>query len=164
MMPGPPLDVRPSLSTPFHNHRPHRMRFQIILTPDDNGTLLATCPDLPEGTTFGDDKADALSHAADAVAEAVAARLAAFDDVPEPSTAPDMPSVALNTQLAMKVLLKRALWNAKVNRAELARRLDVHRPQVDRLFDPKHATRLDQYDAAFHAVGMALVVQAHQAA
>lgn len=59
--------------------------YRVLLTPDDNGTLLVTCPDLPEVTTFGSDKADALRHARDAIEEAIAARIAARADIPLPS-------------------------------------------------------------------------------
>ena len=34
--------------------------YRIKIEPDDNGTLLVTCPALPEVTTFGDDEADAM--------------------------------------------------------------------------------------------------------
>jgi antitoxin HicB len=53
------------------------MIYHIELTPDDNGTLLVTCRELPEVTTFGVDEADARRHARDAIEEALAARLAA---------------------------------------------------------------------------------------
>ena len=42
---------------------------------------------------------------------------------------------------------------AKVNKSELARRLDWHMPQVDRVLDVHHASQLDQLDAAFGAFG-----------
>jgi hypothetical protein len=32
--------------------------YTVILTPDDNGTFLVTCPDLPEVATFGEDAED----------------------------------------------------------------------------------------------------------
>ena len=35
------------------------LTYPIKLEPDDNGTLLVTCPTLPEVTTFGEDKAEA---------------------------------------------------------------------------------------------------------
>jgi antitoxin HicB len=50
--------------------------FQLHLEPDDNGTLLVTCPALPEVTTFGYDETEARHHGAKAVAEALAARIA----------------------------------------------------------------------------------------
>jgi antitoxin HicB len=40
----------------------------------------------------------------------------------------------------------------------MARRLGVHRPTVDRLFDPRHGTRLDQYEAAFRALENAILI------
>lgn len=52
--------------------------YDVVLTPDDNGTLLVTCPALPEVTTFGENEAAALAHAADAIEEAVCSR--AVDD------------------------------------------------------------------------------------
>ena len=42
--------------------------------------------------------------------------------------------------------------------AELARRLGWHMPQVDRLLDLHHASRLDQAEAALNALGRRLEV------
>jgi len=64
------------------------LRFPIKLEPDDNGTLLVTCPLLPEVTSFGDDEADALQHAADAIEEALAARISDGLDIPVPPARP----------------------------------------------------------------------------
>ena len=43
--------------------------------------------------------------------------------------------------------------------AGLARRLGWHMPQVDRLFDLRHASRLDQIEAAAHVLGKRLEVR-----
>ena len=53
---------------------------------------------------------------------------------------------------------------ARVNKAEPARRLNCHMPQVDRLLDLRHASRLDQLEAAFRALGKQLPVQVSDAA
>ena len=45
--------------------------YRIKLAPDDNGTVLVTCPALPEVTTFGEDEADALRRAVGAIEEAL---------------------------------------------------------------------------------------------
>src|SRR5215475_4462886 len=50
------------------------LRYPIRLEPDED-TVLATCPLLPEVTTFGENEADARRHARDAVEEALAARI-----------------------------------------------------------------------------------------
>lgn len=128
------------------------MFYAVELTPDDNDTFLVTCPQLPEVTTFGETEEEALDMAHHAIEEAIAARLSRFEHIPEPQGgAPHLVPVSLQTEL--KVQLMWCLEAEGVSRAELARRLNWHRPQVDRLFDARHATRPDQYDAAFHALG-----------
>jgi antitoxin HicB len=147
--------------------------YPVGLTPDDNGTLLVTCPDLPEVTTFGSDKADALRHARDAIEEAIAARIATRADIPLPSAprreaagkdAPMVARVVLPTQTALKAMLHRAMRAQNLRKADLERRLGLHGPQVDRLLNPRHASRLDQIEAALAAVGKRLVVDVEEAA
>ena len=70
----------------------------------DGRTVLATSPDFPELTTFGEDVEDALMHALDALEEAIAARREHKEHVPTPS-ARDMYHVTLPAQKARKVLL-----------------------------------------------------------
>lgn len=126
------------------------MEYPISLMRDDNDTLLVTCPDLPEVTTFGADEADALLHGRDAVEEALAARMDEFSPVPRPGAG--APRVRVRLSMAMKLELYWALDAAGMTRADLMRALGWHRNQVDRLFDPRHATRLDQFEAAFAAL------------
>jgi hypothetical protein len=57
------------------------------------------------------------------------------------------------------VALYTAMRTAKITKAERARRLNCHLPQVDRLLDLRHASRLDQLEAAFRALGKQLPVQ-----
>jgi antitoxin HicB len=47
---------------------------------------------------------------------------------------------------------------AGVSKAELARRVGVSPQQAQQLFDIRHASRLDQIDAALAALGRRLVV------
>ncbi len=51
-----------------------------------------------------------------------------------------------------------------LGKAELARRLGRHLPQVDRILDLGHASRLDQVEAALHALGRELSVEVARAA
>jgi antitoxin HicB len=46
-----------------------------------------------------------------------------------------------------------------IKKSELARRLGWHMPQVDRLFDLRHASKLDQIEAAAHVLGKQVHVQ-----
>lgn len=138
------------------------IRYPLELTPDDNDTLLVTCPDLPGVVTFGEDEADALRHGANAVAENIASRLDDFEDIPRPSEGPN--AVPLDLQLAMKVMLFWTLREEGKTRADLQRLMGEHRPQIDRLFDPNHATRLDRYEAAFAALGRTVGIEVARAA
>ena len=138
------------------------LSYPITLTPDDNDTLFATSPDFPELKTFGDDQDDALMHAVDALEEAIACRIADREDIPSPSRG--RVRAALPTQTAMKVLLYQAMQEQGLKKSDLARRLAWHGPQVDRLFDLRHASRIDQIDAAFAAIGRRLEVGVNEAA
>ena len=137
--------------------------YRIKIEPDDNGTLLVACPALPEVTTFGDDEADAMRRAVGAIEEAIAARMADGEDVPEGhQRGPRL--VRLPALTVLKVELYRQLRAAGMTRAELARRLGWKRESVDRLFRLDHASRLQQLEAAFAALGQAVSVSVHAAA
>jgi len=155
----------------------------VTLTPDDNGTLLVTCPDLPEVTTFGDDPDDALQRAADAIEEALATRIAHGEDVPAPTlqgtvklgrrkirlslpTPPLEPArrmVRLLPLTKAKVELYRAACTSGVSKAELARRLGWHGPQVDLLFDLNHHSTIEDLDRALRAIGKRLEIKVEDA-
>jgi len=131
------------------------LAYPIILT-DDDGTVLATSPDFPELTTFGDDRAEALGRAVDALEEAIAARVHDRKDIPQPSLGPTY--AVLPTLTSVKVLLYRGMREQGVGKAELARRLGWHLPQVDRVLDVQHRSGLEQMDAALGAIGQRLHV------
>lgn len=139
-----------------------RASYRVVLTPDDNDTLLVTCPDLPEVTSFGEDEADAVLRARDAIEEALAARIAHREPIPE-SSAGEGPRVFLPALTALKVALYRAVSEDHVRKAELARRLGMHGAQVDRLFDLRHASQLSQIEAAFQALGRRLLIDVERA-
>lgn len=128
------------------------LAYPIEMTPDDNDTLLVTCPDLPEVTTFGEDEADAQMRAVDAIEEVIAARIAYRRDITEPSPAKGRPVAVLPALTELKVVLYRVMRESGVRKADLARRLNVHAPQIDRLLDLNHASRLDLIEAAFRAL------------
>ncbi len=135
------------------------LRYPIEMTPDENGTVLVTCPALPEVTTFGANEADARHHAIGAIEEALAARIADGREIPEPRS---KTGVVMSMQTGIKVKLYNALRAERITRAELSRRLHWKREQVDRLFRLGHATRLDQFDAAFAALGRRVSISIDQ--
>jgi antitoxin HicB len=128
------------------------LRYAVTLRTDDNDTILVTFPDFPEAATFGEDREDALLRAIDALETAIQGRIGDREKVPLPNR-PAALAVELPTQTSLKVLLYRAMRERNVRKANLARRLGWKAPQVDRLFDLQHASRLDQLEAAFAALG-----------
>ena len=129
-----------------------------IRLEDDDGTLLTTSPDFPELTTFGEDRSEALARAIGALEEAIAARIHSGQDIPPPSGGEIR--VTLPTLTAVKVLLYQGMKEQGIGKAELARRLGWHLPQVDRVLDVQHRSRLDRVDAALGAIGRCLQVSA----
>ncbi|TMV80461.1 type II toxin-antitoxin system HicB family antitoxin [Thioclava sp. BHET1] len=134
------------------------MKYNLQIEPDGDGYLV-TCPDLPEVTSDGDSMPDAIANGTDAVEEALAGRLADFDTIPRP-TERSGPKAQVSSLIALKVMLRWELAEMSLTRADLMRALGWKRPQVDRLFDPRHSTRLDQFDAAFEAIGKHIEYQA----
>ncbi len=129
-----------------------------ITLEDDDGTLLATSPDFPELTTFGDDREEAIARAVHALEEAIAARIHDRKDIPPPSRGDTY--AVLSTLTSVKVILYQGMRDQGVGKAELARRLGWHMPQVDRVLDIQHRSRLDMMDAALGAIGRQLHVAA----
>ena len=129
-----------------------------IRLEDDDGTLLATSPDFPELTTFGDDREEAIARAVHALEEAIAARIHDRKDIPTPSRGEIY--AVLSTLTSVKVMLYQGMREQGVGKAELARRLGWHMPQVDRVLDVQHRSRLDMMDVALGAIGRQLRVTA----
>jgi antitoxin HicB len=71
-----------------------------------------------------------------------------------------LPSVVASA----KAELYSALRSAGVRKAELARRMGIHKQQVERLLDIDHASRIEQLEAAFAALRMRLVIEIQSAA
>src|SRR5215210_6582521 len=125
------------------------LRYPIKLARDDNGTLLVTAPDFPEVTTFGVDEADALVHAADAIATAIQGRIADRQELPAPSVPRrGQRTVPLPALVCAKLALYQAMLETGTRKADLARALHMHAPQIDRLLDLDHHSRLDQIESA----------------
>lgn len=115
--------------------------------------VLVDFPDFPEAHTYGDDRDEALTRAVDALATIIDACMRDRRPIPRPSTRKRGPTVALHPLMVAKVELHNAMIEQKVNKAELGRRLHWHLPQVDRVLDVRHASRIDQIEHALAAVG-----------
>jgi len=132
--------------------------------PLQDHCFLVTFPDLPEANTFGGDRAEALASAVDCLEVALAGRIKDRANIPEPSSAQGRLTVAPGNLIAAKAALYLAMRQANVRPAELARRMKIDQPAINRLLDPRHASRAGQFDAAFAALGKRLVLSFENAA
>jgi antitoxin HicB len=141
------------------------LQYPVRLTKDPSGSWVVTVPDFPEAHTFGDDKDDALARAADAIASAMQGRIGDRKVVPTPSPRKrGQHLVAIPAVVTAKLALYRAMLEAQITKAALARRLQMHPPQVDRLLDLDHDSRIDQIERAARALGHELHIELRPAA
>lgn len=127
--------------------------YPVNLTSDD-GTVLVTIPDVPEAITFGADEDEALLYAVDALEAALSFYVDDRKLLPKPSKPRrGQRTVRPSALECAKLGVYQAMTEQGISKAELARRLGWHMPQVNRLFDLKHAPRLDQIEAAARALG-----------
>lgn len=141
------------------------LRYRVKLSRGTNDTILVDVPAIPEAHTFGEDREEALLRAVDAIESALMMYIDDRQDIPPAdATGGSRTYVSLPALTEAKLGLYQAMRAARVGKAELARRLNWHLPQVDRLLDLRHASRLDQLEAAFRALGKCLSVEIHEAA
>ena len=130
------------------------------LTPDEDGGLVATFPDVPEAITGGSDRAEALAMAEDALATALAGYVHEKRDIPTPRDAADgHVSVPVPTVVAAKLALYTAMRAQRITKVELADRLGVSESAVRKLTNPDHRSHMSQVQKALRALGSSLKVE-----
>jgi antitoxin HicB len=132
------------------------MKYPAALTPDAGGYAV-TFRDIPEAMTQGDDHAEAMFMAREILCEAIRV----YFDEKRPVPLPSPPRkgerlVDLPISVAAKVLLLNEMLTQAVTTAELARRLDTNRQEVNRLINPAHASKIDRIEEAMKALGREL--------
>jgi antitoxin HicB len=132
--------------------------YPVILSENDE-TVMVSFPDIPEALTFGQDEEEALIHAIDALETG----LSFYIEDRKPLPVASIPLVGQKTVSpspleCAKLGIYKAMMEQGIRKTELARRLGWHLPQIDRLFDLKHASRLDQLEAAARALNRHLSI------
>lgn len=139
-------------------HSSRTAAWPVDLVATGEGGFTVNFPDLPEGWSQGETREEALAQAADLLEEMILGRMADNEDIPVPSTANGRPRATLPALTAAKLEAYRAMRAAGLNKRQLAARLGWQPSQVTRLFDGRHASRLDQIETALAALGRRLVV------
>lgn len=133
--------------------------YPVTLTPDE-GTVMVTFTDVPEAITFGMDEDEALLQAVDALESALTFYIEDRKLLPTPSKPKKGQKTVRPSALECgKLGVYQAITEQGIKKSELARRLGWHMPQIDRLFDLRHASKLDQIEAAASALGKHVKLQ-----
>jgi antitoxin HicB len=129
--------------------------YAVKLAPDKHdGGYIVTCRDLPETITQGETVEDALAEAADALEEAIAARIDDDREIPMPTAAKrGERAVSVPPSMALKAAVYLAVRDAGISNSELARRLNLDEKEARRILDPHHPTKLPRIEAALAVLG-----------
>ena len=141
-----------------------RYAYPAVLKRDD-GAVSVAFPDVPEAHTYGDTRREALIRAVDALETALSFYVDARKPLPRASRAKrGQVSVPVSPLGQAKLGLYDAMRRQGIGKAELARRLDCHLAQIDRLLDLSHASKLEQLVRALGIVGKRVTLEVADAA
>ena len=140
--------------------------YQALFEPAEEGGFVVTFPDFDWGVTQGDDEAEALDMAADCLALMIASDIKDGKPLPPPKhhRGSKYRSIRLPALQAAKAELYRQFVASGIRKSQLARRIDIHKANLDRLFDLNHHSRLDHLEAAFRALGKDITIEVRDAA
>lgn len=136
-----------------------RFEYAVRLEAAKEGGFVVTCRDLPALVTQGEDLADALVQAADAMDEVFAIYMDEGLAFPAPSkTRKGEFVVSPPAETMAKAALHSAMLVASVSKVQLAKRMGVDEKEVRRLLDPHHKSKLPRIAEAVQALGQRLVI------
>lgn len=132
------------------------LQYPARFEPDGDG-FVVTFRDIPEAITQGENEAEAVAMAADALLTAMDFYFEDRRAVPAPSPAePGERLVSLPASVSAKVLLLNEVVASGVRPSDLARRMGVTPQEVTRVLDLHHATKIDTLAAGLAALGKRL--------
>ena len=135
------------------------IKYRVKLT-DDEGTVLVRSPDFPDVITFGNSREEALRYAVGAFREVIASRIFHKEQIPEPSKISSKDDfIVLPLQTEMKIRLYQSLNESGMKKSQLARKLNLHRQEIDRLMDFNQSTSIGKIESAFAALGKQLKIE-----
>lgn len=139
--------------------------YPVVLEKAAEGGYVVSFPDVPEALTQGEDEAEALMRAPDALETALEFYVEEGRPLPRPRRSRRGQRLVQPPAIAcMKLGVYDAMQEQHVRKTDLARRLGWHLMQVDRLLDLQHSSRIDQLEAALGALGRKLLVRVGAAA
>jgi antitoxin HicB len=132
--------------------------YPIEFTADDNDTVMVSFPDVPGALSFGDNEADAIENARDALETVFSGLIGNRQDIPDPSPANGRATVSPSLLGTLKLTVYRAMRERGWRKADLARALELNPRQIDRLLDLRHGSTVTQLEQALRACGKTVEV------
>lgn len=126
--------------------------YPVTLERDDaTGTYLVSSRDLPYMNSVGDSIDEALMEAVEGIVTAIAIEIEDRRPVPLAS-APQEGEYVVTVPIlvAMKAALHNAMIETGTRKVDLARRLGQKGPQIDRLLDVEHSSKVELVELALH--------------
>ena len=133
------------------------MHYTIKLKETD-GQMVATCDAVPGFFTYGDDRADVMEAAVDAMVTCLDSRIRRREPIPRGAKRRTRNSITLPMQTCAKIAIYQAMRSQGVTKAKLARRMGKEQKQMDRLLDLFRATPMGQIDDAMAALGLRAII------
>ena len=140
-----------------------QLAYPVNLTPQVEGTLFVSFPDVPEALTEVTTEQEALAEAEDCLIAALGGYINERRNIPCPSPARGCPVVILPALVAAKLALYQAMREQGVSNVTLAGQLGVMEGAVRRLLDLDHRSHIGQIEAALKIFGKRLVIAARAA-
>ncbi len=134
---------------------------EIVADPD--GGYLVTFADVPEAITHGDDRAEAIVSAREALGLALRGIVQDGRPTPRPAAKTGI-AIPVDPEDAIKLAVIAAFKDAGISKRELARRLGKTENEARRILDPDHHSKIGPMQDAMQALGKTIVVSVQEAA
>lgn len=142
------------------------MEYAALFEPAEEGGFVITIPAFGWGVSQGDTEQEAREMAVALLQTLIQEHIRKGESLPLPNRlrGKKYRMIELPANVALKTELYIAFKASGITKTALAQKLGIPRTNVDRLFDFKNHTRLEQIEAAFHALGKGLTIDVRDAA
>jgi antitoxin HicB len=127
--------------------------------------LVVTFPDVPEAITQGDNEADAIKQAQEALGLALLTYPRRDLRIPHAKAkGRGLIAIAVEPEVAAKIAVLEAFKRSGISKSELGRRIGKDEKEIRRILDPRHRTKLATLTEALRTLGQQLVIGVQAAA
>ncbi|WP_273760752.1 type II toxin-antitoxin system HicB family antitoxin [Bartonella sp. ML70XJBT.G] len=132
--------------------------YQAKLESDPDGGFVVTFPDVPEAITAGENRAEALENAVEALGLALRSYPMRGLPLPTPQQYKDLVEVTVDAWNALKLAVVEAFNEAHITKTELANRLGKKETEARRILDLNYPTKLQTLEQALTVLGKKVVI------